>query len=138
MINDRSTTHSFKQQTFPREKIFYIRNEGTNERFGKTLSISTLQDYALSAACPQADSPQYFLLTVLHISFVLLSRHPQIAHFSNTDRCISLIFIFANILLLEILFHLLNCLKTAVRGDVKSIDFMLYKYELKLITVSEI
>lgn len=30
MINDRSTTHSFKQQTFPREKIFYIRNEGTN------------------------------------------------------------------------------------------------------------
>lgn len=27
MINDRLAAHSFKQQSFPREKILYIRNE---------------------------------------------------------------------------------------------------------------
>lgn len=33
MINDRLAAHSFKQQTFPREKILYIRNERSKRVF---------------------------------------------------------------------------------------------------------
>lgn len=33
MINDRLAAHSFKQQSFPREKILYIRNERSERLF---------------------------------------------------------------------------------------------------------
>lgn len=33
MINDHRAAHSFKQQTFPREKILYIRNERSKRVF---------------------------------------------------------------------------------------------------------
>lgn len=33
MINDRRAAHSFKQQTFPMEKILYIRNERSKREF---------------------------------------------------------------------------------------------------------
>lgn len=43
MINDRLAAHSFKQQSFPREKIFYIRNERNERLFLSSIYPSRLR-----------------------------------------------------------------------------------------------
>lgn len=84
MINDRLAKRSFKQQTFPREKILCIRNE----RLGKSLSVSTLQDYVLPSSSfysvprssdtspTRAAGTSFFILNVSSdpLSFSFVSR----------------------------------------------------------------
>lgn len=78
MINDRLAAHSFKQQSFPREKILYIRNERSERLFSLYLPFKI-------TFCPQAGVPlgvraisykhqpvYYIVLTLLQLNYIFL------------------------------------------------------------------
>lgn len=86
MINDRLAAHSFKQQTFPREKILYIRNERSERVFlylPFKITFCPRAESHLAAAWHFSLSPDpatFFILNVCPnpLSFSFVSGHPLI------------------------------------------------------------
>lgn len=68
MINDRLAAHSFKQQSFPREKKNIVYKKRT---FGRSLSVSTLQDYAVPSSLLVSTLDSSLSFFILHSFFIL-------------------------------------------------------------------